>query len=313
MAETTTAEQRGDLSFWSPWVIFFLGSPFAALNWWRMRKRGKAIFFLFFNLLIVLLTSWTQYRGGITPTDHAIADKLIFARLLIGIAFSGILAIIMFFDIQRFKKDGKTSESVKWQAVIIFWLILVVASTGTWVSLDYGAREMGQCRFPRLQDVIYQKEFEQRTGLATLVLGRKDFSCDWTWDIEIAEPIAPNGYHLLLVNETDNMDDPRFYVSERIFQYEEVTPDEFSKIVQDTTRSNYPEYSVMTKDPNAKYSNIHCTRSDKYTSCNFIFGYQKIISKFDLDFSGLSDKQINELLQLVVSTNSQRIHAYEEK
>lgn len=313
MAETTTLEEQGDLSFWSPWIVFFFGTPFAFLNWSRMNKKGKVVFFLSLNLCVSLLRSWMDFVGGITPTDHSISSKIIFTRFFIALAFTALVSIIVSADIQRFKKEGKASVSVKWPAFFVFWAILVTLDLGTWAILDYGAREVGKCRFPRLQDVIYQREFEQRTALATLVLGRYDFSCDWVWDIEIAKPIQTNEYRLLLTGNLDNNRDAFFEVSESIFQYETITTEDFSAIVQNARQLNYSEYPVNIEDPNARYSNINCARTNEYTFCNLIFGYQNMISVFRLDFSGFSDDQINELIQLVVSTNSQRIQAYERK
>lgn len=313
MTESIAVEQKGDSSFWSPWIVVLLGTPFAFLNWWRMKKKRKAAFFLVANIFVNWLTSWTEYTNGITDTDHTLFTQILLANLLIQIAFIGILVLMMSIDIRRFKKEGQVSASVKWQVIFVFWAFLAVAHFGIWAALDYGAREMGLCRFPRFQDVIYQKEFEQRTGLATLVLGRNDFSCDWVWDIESLEPTAPNGIWLLLINETNSMDEPMLTVSQSIFQYEKVTPDEFSKITEKARQLDYSEYPIEIKDPNAQFSNIHCAKSNIYTFCNLLFGYQNIITEIRLDFSGFSDEQINSLIQLVVSANSQRIQAYEEK
>ncbi len=313
MAEAITLEQKGDSSFWSPWVVLLLGTPFAFLNWWRMKKRGKAVFFLGANIFVNLLVSWTEYKGGITPTDHALSTQIIFSRLLINIAFVGLLAVTMSTDIRRFKKEGHAPASVKWQIIFVFWVILVIANLGIWAVLDYGARETGTCRFPRFQDVIYQKEFEQRTGLATLVLGRKDFSCDWVWDIEHIEPFHTNGYRLLLMGDLDKKQKTNFWVSEFIYQNEKVTVENFSEVASQATQLNGSKYHINVEDPNAQFSQVDCSRSssNEFTLCNLIFGYQNMISETELTFSGLSDEQINTLIQLVVSTNSQRIQAYE--
>lgn len=313
MTETTIEEQKGDTSFWSPWAVFFFGVPFAALNWWRMRKKGKAIVFLVISLFVYLLDSWAKFEGWITPTDHAISFEVTLARLFVFSAFSGSLAIIMSIDIQQFKKEEKTSVSVKWPIIFVFWVILVVAGFGSWIALDYGAREMGKCSFLRLQDVIYQKEFEQRAGLAILVLGRNDFSCDWVWDIEIGEIDSDTSYHMFLVGELENKKDSSLWVFERVHYYEEVTIDIFSETVQSDTQSDGSEYFVKIEDPNAQYSNVVCAKFEKFTMCNLAFGYQNVISELNLTFHSLSDEQINELIQLIVSTNSQRIHDYESK
>jgi len=313
MTETTVQEQNDSTSFWSPWAVFFLGIPFAALNWWRMRKKGKAIFFLFMSFFVFLLTSWADYRGGITPTDHAVSSEIGLARLLITGAFSGLLAIIISIDIQRFKKEEKTPVSVKWQILFVFWAILALANIGSWMALDYGARNMGECRFPRLQDVVYQNEFEQRTGLATLVLGRNDFNCDWIWDIERGESDSDKSYHMVLVGDLKNNKDSSLWVFERVHYYEKVTTDIFSEIVHSDTQSDGSEYFVKVEDPNAQYSNVVCAKFEKFTVCNLAFGYQNLISELNLTFHGLSDEEINELIQLIVSTNSQRIHVYETK
>jgi hypothetical protein len=313
MAEAIVVEQKGDSSFWSPWVVLLLGTPFAFLNWWRMKKWGKAVFFLVTNIFANLLISWTEYKGGITPTDHALSTQIIFARLFIHIAFAGLLALMISVDIQRFKEEGRAPASVKWQVIFVFWAILVIANLGIWVALDYGAREIGICRFPRFQDVIYQKEFEQRTGLATLVLGRNDFNCDWIWDIEVVEPFHENGYYLYLVGDLNNKQKSSFWASELIFEYEKVTTENFSEIVQGFTGLDGSEYLVKVEDLNARYSKVECARYSDFTICNLILGYQNVISRLELTFSGLSDEQINELIQSVVSTNSQRIQAYEEK
>ncbi len=313
MAEAITVEQKGSSSFWPPWVVFLLGTPFAFLNWWRMKKRGKAVFFLVANIFANLLISWTKYKGGITPTDHALSTQTIFFRLLINTAFAGLLALMMSADIRRFKKEGQASASVKWQIIFAFWAILIIANFGVWAVLDYGAKEAGFCRFPRFQDVIYQKELEQRTGLATLVLGRNDFNCDWIWDIEAVKPFRENGYYLYLVGDLNNKQKSSFWVSELIFEYDKVTTENFSEIVRRFTGLEGSEYLVKVEDPNARYSKIECARYSDFTMCNLILGYQNVISRLELTFSGLSDEQINELIHSVISTNSKRIQAYEEQ
>ncbi len=312
MAEETV-EQKEDSPFWSPWTALLVGTLFAYLNWWRMNKKKKVVFFLFINIFINWVTSWVNFKGGTTSADHKLSTLTFFVSFIITISFIGLLALITSSDIRLFKKERQTPASVKWQIIFVFWAILVSSNLGIWAVLDYSSREMGLCRFPRFRDVMYQREIKQRTGLATLVLRQTDFSCDWVWDIESVEPIAPNGIWLLLINETDNVDEPRLTVSESIFQYEEVTSGEFSKITEKTRQLNYSEYLVEIKDPNAQFSNIHCAKSNKYTFCNLFFGYQNKITEIQLDFSGFSDEQINSIIQLVVSTNSQKIQAYEEK
>lgn len=306
-------EQKEDSPFWSPWTALLVGTLFAYLNWWRMNKRKKVVFFLFINIFINWITSWVNFKGGTTSADHKLSVPIFFASFIITISFIGLLALITSSDVRLFKKERQTPASVKWQVIFVFWAILAFSNLGIWAVLDYSAREIGLCRFPRFRDVMYQKEIKQRTGLATLVLGRNDFSCDWVWDIESVEPIPPNGIWLLLINETDNMDEPWLTVSERIFQYEEVTPDEFSKITEKTRPLNYSEYPVKIKDPNAQFSNIQCAKSNKYTFCNLFFGYQNIITEIQLDFSGFTDEEIDSLIKLIVSANSQRIQAHEEK
>ena len=311
MTETPVQEQKGDTSFWSPWAVFFLGIFFAALNWWRMGKKGKAILFLVLSYLVNMFASWTEFVGGITPTDHAISFEVSLARLILYLAFAGVLAIIMASDIKRFQKEEKSSVSVKWQMIFVFWAFLVVAYFGTWKVLDYGAKSVGECNFPRLQDVIYQNELEQRTGLATLVLGRKDFSCDWVWDIESVEYLGENGYRLLLVGDMKENNDASLSVYEQLFHYQEYTADEFIEKAKPRYKYGGVDYVVNIEDPNARYSNVECFRSDNRTFCNLAFGYKKVISKIELTFSDLADEQINELIRKIVSTNSTRIHEYE--
>lgn len=312
MTETTVQEQKGDTSFWSPWAVFFLGILFAALNWWRMGKHGKAIFFLIISFFVSLLTSWTDYVGGITPTDHAISFEISLARLLLYLAFAGMLATIIASDIKRFKKEEKLSVSVKWQMIFVFWAFLVVAHFGTWKILDYEARSIGECHFPRLQDVVYQKEFEQRTGLATLVLGRKDFSCDWVWDMEINDTlIEGKKYDAHLTAWQDGDRDSYFSIYETITLFDEVTAIQFSKITEDYPKISGSKTPIIIDDPSASNSYTDCAAFDKFTVCRVTLGYQKIVSEFQLTFVNLSKQQIKELIDSVVSINSRRIHEYE--
>lgn len=306
-------EQKEDSPFWSPWTALLVGTLFAYLNWWRMNKKKKVVFFLFINIFINWITSWVNFKGGTTSADHKLSTPTFFVSFIITISFIGILALITSNDIRLFKKERQTPVSVKWQIIFLFWAILVSSNLGIWALLDYNAREMGLCRFPRFRDVMYQKEINQRTGLATLVLRQTDFTCDWVWDIESIEQIAPDGIFLILINETNSMNEPWLVVSERIFQYEKVTPDEFLKITEEKRQLDYPEFHVEIKDPNAQFSNIHCAKSDEYTFCNLYFGYQNIITRTELDFSSFTDEEIDNLIKLIVSTNSQRIQAYEEK
>lgn len=311
--EKASLVQRGDLSFWSPWVVFFLGIPFAALNWWRMRKKGKAIFFLILSLLVFLLISWTDFER-ITPTDEAIATPINLARLFLVIAYSGVLAILMQMEIRQFRESGISSVSVKWPAIFIFWVILLVAGEGIWAALDTGARESGNCRFPRLQDLIYQKELGQRSGLASLVMGRNDFGCGWDWFKEIREPISANRYGLFLMgylNDTDSS----LLVFENVYQYEKVTAEIFSEFVQKSVLLDGSEYLPQVDDRTARYSKIACSNSSGggYIECKIILGYQKVVTDFNLTFLDMSDEQINELIQSLVSTNSQIVQVYEGK
>ena len=276
-----------------------------------MGKKGKAIFFLITSFFVSFFDSWTEFVGGITPTDHAISMKVSLAQLFIYLAFAGILAIIMARDIKRFKIEEKPPASVKWQIIFVFWAFLMVAHFGTWMVLDYGARSMGECRFPRLQDVIYQKEFEKRTGMATLILGRKDFSCDWVWDIESGENLGENGYHLLLVGDLKENNNADFWVSEVIYLEQEISAEKFIEKTDADFRYDGVNFAVQVEDPNARYSSIDCVRSKNFSFCNLAFGYERIITRFGLTFSGLSDGQINQLIQQIVSTNSTRIHEYE--
>ncbi|MEW5941496.1 MAG: hypothetical protein AB1750_17660, partial [Chloroflexota bacterium] len=256
------------------------------------------------------LIAWADYDGGNTPTDHLIAPKVHLTQLLVHFSFTGVLAIVTASDIKRFRREAKSPVSVNWKMIFVFWTFLIVSQVGTWMALDYRARNFGECRFPRLQDVIYQKEFEKRTELATLILGRKDFSCGWVWDIETAESHGEHEYQLLLVGYWPRDNDTLFWVSERIYLYEEFTADEFLEKAKPRYNYSGAKYIVNVDDPNAIYSHVECFRS-RETDCNLTFGYQRIVSKIELTFSGLSDEQINELIQQIVSTNSARIHEYE--
>jgi len=313
MTETTVQEQDSSTTFWSPWIVFFFGIPFAALNWLRMNKGGKAIIFLVLSLFVALVNTWADFNGTVTPTDYALSKKIEIARFFIISAFSGLLAIIMSIDIQQFMKEEKFAKSVKWQAILAFWAILFLFRLGIWTALDYAAKEMGKCQFPRLQDVLYQQEFEQRTGLASLVLGRYDFGCDWIWDIERGESDSERSYHLIMIGDLKSNKDSSMWVFEQVFIYDEVTEDVFAEIASRNDSSEGSEYTVHVEDPNALYSNVACAKFEKFTLCNLIFGYQSTIKVLNLTFWGLSDEQINELTQLIVSINSQRIYEYETK
>ncbi len=306
-------EKKENSPFWSPWTSLLVGTLFAYLNWWRMNKKKKAIYFLFINIFINWITSWVNFKGGTTSADYKLSIPIFFTSFIITITFIGILALITSSDIRLFEKEAQEPASVKWQIIFVFWAILISSNLGIWAGLDYIARDTGLCHFPRFRDVMYQQEITQRTGLATLVLRQTDFSCDWVWDIESLEPTTPNGIWLHLINETNSMDEPMLTASERIYQYKKVTQDEFSKITNKASKLNYSEYPVEIKDPNAQFSNIHCAKSNKFTFCNLYFGYQTIITGTELTFSGFTDEQINTLIRLIVSTNSQRIQAYEEK
>lgn len=312
MKETTVPEQKGDTSFWPPWAVFLLGILFAALNWWRMDKKAKAIFFLALSFLLSVFVVWTEFDGGITETDHAIARELILGRFFLALGVAGLLAVIMSIDIKRFKQNGQTSYSVKWQIIFVFSAILIVARFCTWATLDYVARNAGECRFPRLQDVVYQKEFEQRTGLATLVLGRNDFGCEWEWDMERHDWLISNKkYDAHLTAWYDRNKRSYFHVFETVTVLDEATTDEFLDIANQYSKLSGSNFPVTISDPFAVNSYVDCSQSGKFTSCRITLGYQKIVSQFDMTFVGLSDQQMQNLISSMVSVSSTRIHEYE--
>ena len=115
-----------DSSFWSPWSVFFLGVYYAALNWWRMGNKRKAIIFLSIAVFLGLLREWANISNYITHTDFEIARISLVVITLISVIFHLLLTELTKRDIAKFHRSGKIPIPAHWTIIFKFFIAVVV-------------------------------------------------------------------------------------------------------------------------------------------------------------------------------------------
>ena len=318
MTEPTIALQDNKKNlFWSPLAVFLLGTPAAALNWWQMGNKRKAIVFVCVTICMMFFLKWIkpsqldwQYYG------KGVVYSLYFARVLIGLVFSFVVMKINWRDVEEFIGAGKPVTRVGSSLVLAIWLGLALI----WIPINLGAEYMGRftsyCHFPRLLDIVYRYQVSQRTDLDSILMRRSDFSCDLIWMHETYEDSSSlsenemiQSYRLSGVyGENDS-----FRVYQDVFFYEQpVGQKEFDEAISWNANAEDADLGIVlpTNQPKPDFMKIYCSHNSVTKECSVYIAHGRTL--VHLRFLGDNAPGFDEYIVSPVLLISQRILQFED-
>jgi predicted membrane protein len=312
-------EIKSDRRFWSPVAIFFLGVPFAALNWWRMGWKRKAIVFLCISIAVRTLNLWLQPSEFLRYTDVISQTQFYFFQLLLQIIFNLILSIIMFYDIQTFNAEKEKSHAVNWKVIFLFALPLALITIGIEFTADYFYKDSKYCHFPRLQDLLYENITLNQQGAKNMLTNYYALNSGCVfWGIE--------SYNNSLVASQNEISDSASYIffgrlknnqnsSIELRQQVEIHQNTVSQTLVDSLVSNRQSFplifEIKIEAPHANYVKYKCWLSGPDKDCHVVLGYNNVISWLQITQSGLSDKEFETILSGIISDIDKRIYQHE--
>ncbi len=322
VAQTETAPQiEGSRAFWSPLAVFFLGTPFAALDWWRMGWKHKAIIFLCVSIAINLFGIWLRPGAPYTDADSASSSYfLILLPLLISVLFQLLLALVIYHDIRAFNLSGEKTNAVNWTIIFVFIFVTSAVSIGMVFASDYLANSTKYCRFPRFQDLVYANEVSNRSGARKALANRYDSGCMVSWGLE-------SEWRLPAVQDTEpKSSDSLLYT---LAGRQKGNLNSFILIQQDVTVYSQPITQAMVDSQVEKgsgenlsieiplefsHTNLYrynCSQKGEYQVCVAALGYKHVLVWFEISQQGISANEFKSILAETIRNVDQRIYEYE--
>lgn len=319
VAQTGTAPQiDGSRAFWSPLAIFFLGTPFAALNWWRMGWKRKAITFLGISVVVNLFRIWL--RPGVPYIDSVVSSYfLIFLPLLISVLYQLFLAFVISHDIRVFNLSSEKTSAVNWTIIFAFILITSAVSIGGVFGSDYLANSTKYCRFPRFQDLLYANDLSNRSGLRHALMNHYDSGCSVSWGLESESS-------LLIQNEEPKPSDSLLYtlagqqkgISNSfivIHQVVELYSQPITQAMVDSQVEQRNGTELNLEIPpdlsHAKLFSYNCFQNKEYQDCIIVLGYEHVLTWFEVSQQGFVDGDYERVLIETIKNVDQRIYEFE--
>jgi hypothetical protein len=308
----------GSRGFWPPLAIFFLGTPFAALNWWRMGWKRKAITFLCIFIVVNLFRVW--FRPQVPyPDSESLSYFLIFLPSLISVLHNLLLAFVISYDIQVFNLSGGKTNSVNWTIVFTFLFIAsTVGISGVFAS-DYLANSTKYCRFPRFQDLLYANGVSKRSGLRGTLMNRYDSGCLISWNLESErsflvqneEPGLDDSLRYTLVGRQKGTSSSFIVIHQLVELYSQ--PITLAMVDSQVKKRNGTEINLEIPSDlsHAKLFRYHCFQSDEYQDCIIVLGYEHVLTWFEVSQEGFVDDGYEHVLIETIKNVDQRIYEYE--
>lgn len=317
--EETVPKPKPSASFWSPWWILLFGVYAAALNWWRMGKRRKAIIFLAIYAFWLELRAWSRIDWAM-PTDIALTKVMLVILTLALVGFHCLLAELIRRDIRNFKQQGRIPVSTHWTVMFRFFIALVVPL----VVLEYGLyilpKDYGYCSFPRFQELVYQDKAANRLGPEKIFLTHNDFGCGWYWWNESTETGKTAGVTQTYVYELngtyyDSMNPKAFmHMWEYVYVFDRpVTKEQFAAFLARSTWpplfNDWPLVDVSTEVLSLELSEARCTdlaKGEKY--CMVYLANQSLLVR--LDFTGSVGPKFDQYMSMGIHKTAERLSQY---
>lgn len=318
-AQTETAPQvDGSRGLWSPLAIFFLGISFAALNWWRMGWKRKAIIFLGISVVVDLTQIWL--RPGFPYSELVVSNNFpFFLSLLISILFQSLLAFVASRDIRAFNLSGEQTNAVSWTIIFAFIFIIFAVNFGIVFSSDYIASSTKYCRFPRFQDLLYANDVNNRSGFRRTTVNHFDSGCLVTWGFESEYDIpAQNEEPKPSVSLAHTLAGRQDGNSNSFIMMHQVTSLYSQLITQAMIDSRVGQMNgtkVMIEIPSnlvhAELFHYDCFQYEEFQDCIIVLGYEHVITWFKASQRGFSDSEFEQVLIETIKNVDQRIYEYE--
>jgi hypothetical protein len=296
--------------------VFFLGTPFAALNWLRMGMKHKAVMFFCVSVIISIFQIWLRHG---TPYTKTVNTLLIFLPLLVSVAYRLVLALIMFYDIRVFRLSGMKPNPVNWTIIFPFILSATIVSLGIVAGSDYLAKTTKYCRFPRFQDLSYDNELNARSGLRVTLMNHYDSKCSVSWAMESES-------NFLVPNQTPMPADSILYqlvgrqkgISRSfimIYQKVEIYPEPITQAMVDALVENGHDINLPFEIPidlhHAELLRYTCFQSKEHKNCIIALSYEHVLTWFKVSQQGISDNDFKQILTETIESIDQRIYDYE--
>lgn len=313
----STPQTDGSRGLWSPLAIFFLGTNFAALNWWRMGWKHKAIAFLGVFVIVGLFLTWV--RIGPPYTDSTtLSGFLLFLPFVIFILYRLLLAFVVSRDIQTFNLSGEKTNAVNWTIVFAFALTTFAVSAGIVFGSDYLAGSTKYCRFPRLQDLLYANDVNNRSGLRQMLMNRFDSECSVAWGLENdsiwyrrnEEPKSSDSLLYVLAGRQTGVS-TSFIAAHQVV---ELYSQPITQAMVDS-RVEHSGVKIAVELPSnlshAKLFRYNCFQDEEYQTCIIALGYERILIWFEASQSGFTDSAFEQALIEIIRNVDQRVSDYE--
>ncbi len=313
-----TEEIKGDRNFWSPWVIFFFGIPFASLNWWRMGRKRKAIIFLCVSIVVEIFTSWLRQNHFYLIRTNLVPVKNEFYTLqfLVEVAFNLILSVIMAYDIRAFNKSEANSNAVNWKFIFLIILSSALVEVGLMASVDHFYRDTRYCRFPRLQDLLYDEVIYNTASLKSISVNRYDLKCGFAgfeyYESDLpgnaGDKITDSASYLFAGPAIDNSNS-FLLLKQKIEIHEDQIPQSLVDSLVDGWQNSDENFEIKLETRYADHFRYSCQKIDRV--CYIVLGYKNILSSLFVSPDGWSDSQFERMLQVLVSNIDERMYEYE--
>ncbi len=313
--EEVPPQTRPDSSFWSPWWVFFLGAYYAALNWWRMGNKRKAIIFLSIAAFLGLLREWAGISNYITQTDFEIARISLVVITLVSVIFRLVLTELTKRDITKFQQSGKIPIPTHWTIIFKFFIAVIVPVIAINFTFYFLPRIYGLCAFPRLQDLVYQVQVANRIGPEKVLLNRNDFGCEWLWLLESTRTESTKGalqtyqYDLSGVyRDSGREGGTRMSIDQRVYLFDgPVTKEQFETFLtrddiwpSRAVLSDWPLIDIPTDGASVELSEGHCEQEPvKVKDCAVYLVNQTMIVRLSFKGDTGYDRYINLSIQKV--------------
>jgi hypothetical protein len=318
-AQIETAPQiDGSRAFWSPLVIFFLGTPFAALNWWRMGWKRKATIFLCISIVVNLFRIWL--RPGAPYTDSPSSSYfLIFLPLLISILYQLLLVFVISHDIRVFNLSGEKTIAVNWTIIFVFIVITFVVSIGAVFGSDHLASSTKYCRLPRFQDLLYTNDLSNRSGLRHALMNHFDSGCSVAWGLESEssfsiqneEPKPSDSLGYTLAGRQKGFLNSFILIHQTVELYSQpITQAMVDSQVEQRNGTNI-NLEIPSDLSHAKLFRYNCFQSEEYQDCIIVLAYEHVLTWFEISQQGFIDADYEQVLIETIKNVDQRIYEYE--
>lgn len=314
-----TQQIDGNRAFWSPLFVFLLGTPVAALNWWRMGWKRKAIIFLGISVVISLLQVWLRHRTPYTDTNISRTGTFhIILPILIAFAYNLIIVLISFYDIRAFRRSSLESKAVNWTIIFLFIFAIGFVSFGIVWSSDYLAQTTKYCHFPRFQDLRYDNEINARSGLRTTLLNHYDSGCNIRWILESEstfslqnqKPTPVHSIAYVLIGRQRGISKSFLSINQVVELYSEsITQAMVDSRVEHRNDENL-SLEIPVDSTHASLTDYICFQNETYKNCVIVLGYEHVLTRFEISWRGISDIEFELILAETIEAIDQRIYDY---